>query len=108
MARLCDPTYMAGNAILISECKNAVNDMTSKMNIYWQNVRQACGEWQFGTITGLVVSSNCENANKRLQENAYYVTDEGEQIYVTSELTRTVTERLWKNPSLRISPYLSG
>jgi len=101
MGKLCDPTYMSGNSVLISECKNAVNSMTLGMNIFWQNVRRDCGQWPFNGVTGAMTSNNCISANNQLQDNAYYVTPDGNKIYVTSALTSTVNAGVWGNTALK-------
>ena len=99
MGKLCNPTYMSGNSVRISECKNAVNSMTLGMNIFWQNVRRECGQWSWNGSTGAVTSHNCISANNQLENNAYYIAD-GTKIYVTSALTSTVNAGVWGNTAL--------
>jgi len=100
MGKLCNPTYMSGNSVRISECKNAINTMTLGMNIFWRNVRRDCGQWPLNGFTGAVTSNDCTYANNQLQNNAYYIAD-GIKIYVTSDLTSTVNAGLWGNPALK-------
>ena len=101
MGKLCDPTYMSGNSVRISECKNAVNSMTLGMSDLWKNVRRECGQWSFNGFTGNVSSPDCNTANTNLLDNAYYVTHDGTKIYVTSALTSTVNAGVWGITALK-------
>jgi hypothetical protein len=99
MAQICNVTYIAGNPTRINDCKNGVDSMTGQMNIHWQNVRKACGQWPWYGTTGSVASTNCASASSALQQNAFYITSVG-SINVPVSLTDSINRGLWSNTVL--------
>jgi len=97
MVKICKPDYMGTNRILISECKIGVEQMFGSMNIWWQNVRKACGQWKWtdGKI-GSVTSPECLNANNQLKIKALY-----DGVAVSSSFVDSVNIRLWSNSNLK-------
>jgi len=97
MAKICHPVYMGTDKTLISECKIGVEQMFGSMNIWWQNVRKACGQWKWtdGKI-GNVDSTECLNANNQLKIHAFF-----ERVAVSSSFVDSVNIRLWRNSNLK-------
>lgn len=95
MSAICNPLKMKGSKE-IKTCMNAVDQMTSAMNYYWQNVRKECGQWAWQGFVGNVSSTNCTAANQQLWNNTYYVTPLGTNIYVSEALTDSIIVGLWE------------
>lgn len=103
MARLCNKNYISGSAARISNCKESVNEMFSKMGKDWKEVRKECGQWPWKEdkapkYVGAVTSNKCAKANSNL-ENVKYIDG---TVNVSPILIKTLAERLWNNDILKI------
>ena len=100
MAAVCSPNYMGTNATLISNCKFAIDTMTAGLNTFWQKVRRECGQWAWNGFIGSFMSGSCATANTALQANGYYNLPDRTRVFVTSQLTNSVSVALWANSVL--------
>jgi len=101
MGRLCDRGYMGSNTNLLTECKNAVDQMVQGMSPFWQAVRRECGQWAWiDGIKGKKTSSGCISAYSNLALNSYYIDEDGDRFYVPSSLIKSMDEGLWGNDKL--------
>lgn len=107
MSKVCNAAYIGSNMVKLNNCKDAVSNRTSQMNVYWQNVRKFCGQWN--GFTGVLTSNYCADANKELQKNSYYLAPDPDipgnflRSYVTRALVNSVNDGLWNNTVFRKS-----
>lgn len=102
---------MGTNSTRILRCKMEVDYRTSQMNVYWKDVRKACGQWpsdleQFKFPAGSVTSASCMSANIALQKNAYFLAPNDDstgfvKIPVPSSVTESINKGIWRNQVLK-------
>ena len=105
MAVFCNATYIGSDLTSlvtktrVQKCKSIVDSVALKLNSYWRDVRQFCGQWPWNGYTGSSSSPLCSNATSELQSKAYYNTAGG-RVYVSADMTRSIKVGLWDNPVL--------
>jgi len=102
MAAICNSEYMGTDPERLTTCRKAVDRINQQLNPDWQKVRRECGQWKWTDgFTGSNTSVACINANKDLQQKAYYLDSFGNQIFVSAALTNSVNFGLWGNRRLQ-------
>ena len=99
MTAFCMPAQVTTTAGK-NQCRSVVDQVFSKLNQLWINVRKECGQWPYYGYIGSADSEKCTTAISYLRAGAYYKAFDGSQVLISQAFTESMMEGLWRREAL--------
>jgi hypothetical protein len=80
------------------QCRSMVDQVFSKMNSLWINVRRECGQWPYNGYKGSGANSEkCNAAISELRVHASYIAFDGSSVAISQAFTKSISEGInWR------------